>query len=534
MSLPNATQIRILPGYVLGLVTGSLSGKLTIQENQEAWAYVFAEPAHGWRIGDVFDTTQVIQQQSFRLALIAHLVPVIKVAVVHNFTITGDYWVSLDLRNNFGEFSQKAQVRSQDAITGLNVTVPEFSLVDTNTKFQMETQSGSDIHVVLHYGDGHSWKSSQMGRNWQVTHRYTSVGKYYLNLTASNLVSVAVIDFCSTTVVNEVKGTTVMTRAAVFGKNTTIEFGLLSGSLVDMVLSLGDDSPHVNISGINVRDVFVAFKIHTYKAVGAYSVSLVAKNPISQHSTSAIAYVQDEVSGFKMSNISELNKKKSLTINMSITTGTNATYSVKFNGQPIIVNLQTEDGHRAAAVIPNDAFSGACEIEGRVYNLVSSLMHNSSAFIHTPIMGPSMWLSSGEIVATRTNLTVSIQVSNGTNINATFWNGTGGKTKFRIQPALTVVIQSVSYASPGEYTLRVNFTNAISSAAVQRVLTVISPVSDLALTTTTPRPFPPGTLNVMLKVEEPWPTNGTYTLHFGDGTQSGPKPFTEPVNETHR
>ena len=174
-SLDNATQIRVLPGDIVGVVKNASTGGLAvIKWGSETWVYFLDEPASGWGIGEVINIAEDKKESSPKPDLAIFMVQTLKVAIFnHTFHSASVPEVSVRLQSDSGNFSDSKKVRLQIPVTGLSVNVSRFTPFGQETVYKIILENGS--HPKLTWNDSSGVGDVEVdivGLNYEVRRRY--------------------------------------------------------------------------------------------------------------------------------------------------------------------------------------------------------------------------------------------------------------------------------------------------------------------------------------------------------------------------
>ena len=532
VDLTNVTQIKVLPGDMLGWYSSSFTGKVAVaREASNDRGVVFEGVADGLTaglaIGPGFQSTPF----KWTFALRANVVPLSTFEASFNLEEIARHQVAVSISDNFGNMeNSSAEISYQQVILGLTLDYPEFALME-NVPIELSVTNGTNVSYTIHFGDDQVEETSQTS----VTLSSTSKGVQNLTVTAFNDVSAAVIECRGPYVLASIKDLAILpVEPVVVNQSFSITVSILQGSLVDLNVSLGDESPAFNVSIFDVNDTFVVVKNHSYRNAGVYLVKAFATNDLSNSSAQLYVTVQAPIAGLQVLTPQGVHSSEDdLVINMSVTQGTDVQYEVTLHDEN-----RTANGSAATIVFPKDLLQpGLALLTVKAYNLVSYKETTENISIETPIFNAQFWLHSRyKAIKAGIPSTFAFFYGRGSSLHITFWKGTGesGGTVTLQNNGVTLLLQGIVYPDPGVYTARVNFSNALGWVTPERTIIVQQPVKDIEIITDSPRPFPPGVVNVAVRQIGVIATNATLKVSYGDNTTIERLNFTGEFNSSHR
>lgn len=532
IDLTNVTQIKVLPGDMLGWYSSSFTGKVAVtREASNDRGVVFEGVTDGLTAGLAIGPGLQKTAFNWTFALGANVVPLSTFEASFNLEEIARHQVTVSVNDNFGNMEKGSEeILYQQAILGLTLEYPEFALME-NVPLELSVTNGTNVSYIGHFGDDQVEETNQTS----VTLTSTSKGVQNLTVTAFNDVSTAVIECQGPYVLASIQALSILpVEPVAVNESFSITVSILQGSLVDLNVSLGDESPAFNVSIFDVNDTFVVVKNHSYRNARVHLVKAFATNNLSNSSAQLYVTVQAPIVGLQVFTPEGVHSSEDdLVINMSVIQGTDVQYEVTLDGEN-----RTANGSAATAVFPKNLLQpGLALLTVKAYNLVSYKETTENISIETPIFNARFWLHSRyKAIKAGTPSTFAFFYSRGSSLDITFWKGTGesGLTVTPQGKGVTLFIQGFVYPDPGVYTARVNFSNVLGWVTPERTIIVQQPVKDIEIVTDSPIPFPPGVVNVAVRQIGVIATNATLKVSYGDGTTIERLNFTGEFNSSHR
>ncbi|XP_078355934.1 polycystin-1-like, partial [Oculina patagonica] len=528
----NVTQIKVLPGDMLGWYSSSHTGKVAVVEKaSDDRGLVFEGITDGGMAGQTLDTGLNNFPFDGIFALSANVVPLSSFEASFNLEQIARQKVTVKLNDNFGnEEKSKAFISYQQVILGLTLNFPEFALLG-NVPLGLSVTNGTNVSYIIDFGDD---QVKEAFNQTSVTHlNFTSKGTHELTVMAFNDVSAAVSECTGPYILDAIEDLTILPVEPVsVNESFPITISLSQGSLVDLNVSLGDESPSFNVSILDVNDTFVVVKNHSYRTAGMYRVTAFATNNLTSASAELLITIQAPIAGLHVLAPKGVHSSgDDLVINVSVTQGTDVQYNVTFNGES-----KNASGGFATVVFSKDGLTpGLALLKVKAYNLVSHNESVTNISIETPIYDARL-RPDPLVIEPGKGWIFVFYYGKGSNIKITFWKGTG-EQGVDVPPAGEQVAHrriGYIYTYPGVYTARANFSNALGSVIVEKIVIVQHPVRDIEVITDSPKPFPPGVVNVTVRQNGTIATNASVTCSYGDGTTSESVDFTGEFNASHR
>ena len=527
----NVTQIKVLPGDMIGWYSSSFTGKVAVaREASNERGVVFEGVTDGLTAGLAIGPG--LQRTAFNwvFALRANVVPLSTFEASFDLEEIAQHQVTVSVSDNFGNMvNSRAEILYQQAILGLTLDYPEFALME-NVPLELSVTSGTNVSYIVHFGDDQVEEINQTS----VTFNSTLKGVQKLIVIAFNDVSAAVIECRGPYILTSIKDLSIApVEPLAVNQSFSITVSILQGNLVNLNVSLGDESPAFNVSNFDVNDKFVVVKNHSYRNAGVYLVKAFATNDLSNSSAQISVTVQAPIAGLQVSTPKGVHSSEDdLVINMSTTQGTDVQYEVTLDDEN-----KTANGTAATLVFPKDLVQpGLALLTVKAYNLVSYKETTKNISIQTPIFNARFWLDSRyKAIKAGIPSTFAIYYGRGSSLHITLWKGTvGSGVPVRPCGEDVTILLGVNYPDPGVYTARVNFSNALGWVTPERTIIVQQPVKDIEIVTNSPRPFPPGVVNVAVRQIGVIATNASLKVSYGDGTTVEGLNFTGEFNFSHR
>ena len=529
----NATQIKVFPGDMLAWYSSSLTGKVAVvEEASENRGLVFEGVTDGGMAGQEFGAGLNSFAFNMTFALSANVVPLSSFEVSFYLEQIALHEVVVTLRDNFGNFeTRSADILYQQPIFGLSLNFPQFALLG-NVSLGLSVTNGTNVSYIVDFGDD---QVNDTLSKTSVTHDFISKGAHKVTVMSFNDVSAAVSECPGPYILAAIENLTILpVEPVAVNESFSIMISLSQGSLVDLNVSLGDETPSFNVSIFDVNDTFVVVKNHSYKSIGLFNITAFATNNLTNASAKLNISVQEPIAGlhvFAPQGVHSSNDD--LVINMSVTQGTDVQYIVTLHNKS-----ENANGSFATVVFSKDSLApGLALLKVKAFNLLSHKESILNIHIETPISNAKFWrhyrhkaIKAGE------PWTFSFFYGRGSNLTITFWKGIGFEG-VPVSPAgegVTYTVAGFTYPNPGVYTARVNFSNALGSVVVEKTVIVQHAVKDIEIVTDSPKPFPPGVVNVTVKQNGIIATNATLQCSYGDGTTSEWLDFIGEYNTSHR
>ena len=240
----------------------------------------------------------------------------------HAYAAPGTYLVSLTINNSVGSdtFSDTVLITNVP-ITGLAINHDSPTTQGHITTLSAATASGTNISYLWALGDG----TSSTGPS--LTHTYETVGNYTVVLTATNSMGSQVTTATVTIVDEPIAGLSIShSGPTTLGDSTTFTGSIAAGTNVSYLWDLGDGTAST-----------LENPMHTYPAVGDYTVTLTATNGWgSLVRVDTVSILDVPISGLSLSHDGPTPLGTPTTLTATVATGTNVVY-----------NWELGDGHTA-------------------------------------------------------------------------------------------------------------------------------------------------------------------------------------------
>ena len=351
------------------------------------------------------------------------------------------------------------------------------------TKINEENAANPVYHIDL--GDG---REAVKTRSLTTNFSYPDYGDFLVAINASNNVS-----FYNTSILIRVykpvlliEDLTLTTKPTIYLQTSVITVHITRASDVVCISSF-DDIPNYSgefdlrvesawdpIRGSrdeNVPDVrFVITR--NYTSVGVYSVKVSCKNRLSQKNATIDVTVQKLVTGARLLPIKPVTLGKSINISLELSSGTNASFELDFNGyqfQQKIKELSTFH------VVNQDVYHSASfhKFTVTVWNLVTTAIHiRGHVIVENPIDGLEAYVTGG---------TRDIEVNESVNIAVSLISGSNPEFVFDFKDGSELFVthrHAVDYKfNPHSlYAVNVTARNNVSQEFALVSIVVVKPV----------------------------------------------------------
>ena len=530
----SVTQIKVLPGdHLAWMVRTNHSGKIAFMgESSAIQGFTFK--------GQTYKTFGAgHHRNTFNLvfALGARIVPLSITKVAFHVDRVASYPISLTvLDSNSNKETSSAEVATQQIINGLSLdTGSEYIFQGQMSNFTVNISNGTNVTYHWQFGKDQLKKISQAA---SVTHAFTSGGAQNVSVFAVNNVSWADVQcYGWPYVLSAVENLTIPALPPVkVHQNLTIAVVLAQGSLVDLNISLGDNSEY-NLSKLEVGNVFIASINHSYGVDGIFTVRALAKNALSHATAQRNVTVQLPIVGLNVSVPQGIQSSfRNLEINVSVSEGTDVFYQVSLHREGLLITTETASGNFSTVVFSGNILKpGTVSLVVTALNLVSSLTCAGEVSFAEPITGATLNPESNAF-KTQTSMRFEGSFKTGSNVSVIFQNSTNHPNMENIPLQNGTKFWSVTtiYSSPGIYKARANYSNALGYEVVDKEIIIQNPVDKVSFITDVFVPLPPGVVQVSVAHIGSPPTNATTRLSFGDGTTEEIVEFTSVHNRSHR
>jgi len=243
----------------------------------------------------------------------------------HTYGAVGTYLVSLTITNTVASDTFTDMVLITDApITGLAISHDSPTFLGYVTTLSATTASGTNISYLWSLGDG------TFSPHQTPIHTYGAVGSYGVVLTATNSMGSQVVTGTVTIVDEPIEGLTISNSGpTILGSPTTLTASTTAGTGVAYLWNLGDGYTSA-----------LQNPVHTYAAVGDYTVVLTATNSWGSLVRSDTVSIHDvPISGLSISHDGPTTLGTPTVLTATVATGTNVVY-----------NWDLGDGHTAIDV----------------------------------------------------------------------------------------------------------------------------------------------------------------------------------------
>jgi uncharacterized repeat protein (TIGR01451 family) len=240
----------------------------------------------------------------------------------HTYAAVGTYQVTLTINNSVGSDTFSTPVVIDDApIRGLGIQQDSPTLLGSATTLSATLTTGTNVAYQWDLGDGSS------GSAGRLAHTYGAMGSYTVVLTATNNQGQQVATDTVEVVEQEIEGLALAHDAPTYlGSPTTLSATISAGTNVVYKWDLGDGATSS-----------LQNPVHTYSAIGDYTVVLTATNSWGNQSRFDTVSVRDApIQGLSLSHDGPTKLGSLTTFTATISAGTNVVY-----------NWELGDGHTA-------------------------------------------------------------------------------------------------------------------------------------------------------------------------------------------
>ena len=519
------SQIKVLPGDLLTWLSSDQTGKIAIVgESLKTQGQAFDGIVNEKLLGPG------LQNNPFylRFALGAKVVPLSSFNVGFKLDEIGNHPVVLTLRDGNGNQEvRKAELITRQPISGLLLNIPEYALVGKMTTLTLNITNSTNVTYHWQFGKN---RTKEIFETTSVTHTFTSTGTQKVSVTAFNDISWAQIQcFGKPYVLHAVEGLKIPELSPVkVNQMLTVRVLLAQGTLVDLNVSLGDNSSEFSLSSIDEKYLFTLSVNHSYSAAGVFTVRARAENALSNATAQRNVTVQWPIVYLDVRAPQGIQSTvKNLIINVSVSQGSDVLYKLRLNREGNSTANKTASGSSATVVFPRYLLRpGAASLEVTAYNLVSSTRRGKTIVFVAPISEGSLVIQSvsSGAVETKKPVTFTGKFETGSNVSAKLWILVDGKETI-IERQSDKTSWVFIFPQPGVYTARVNFSNLLGNEVVEKEVIVQNPVKQVQLLITDVLiSLPPGDVrDIQLQVSHneplvPLPTNATIRLSFDDGS----------------
>jgi hypothetical protein len=420
------------------------------------------------------------------------IAPIRQISLAKTYSVSGNFTVGVKVLNKLNaSYSRFANTPLAvfESITNLRiVSATGRCVLNKPCDFNAETTSGSSILF--------NWNmsSNQIGPtpNRSVAYTFTTSGVFTIGLFAQNFISSQSASL-SIRVTDLVEGLSLKSgnsvqSASVLGQNALFHFRLNRGIGYTCSLDFGDGTSVTFTDDPNLNDTNIT---HSYANIErVYKINLACSNELNSASIAFDHYVQTPLSGLSL-------------ISRGVETGIQ--YSLMFKwlaGSPINSIILFKNSLVAfdfstpyigkSSVYPGEQVNSLYPIYIKLENYVSMLELNEtfevSSSIQNPVLEiePSFGLAAYKYEFPVTKiLRFKITMLAGSNINVKIFTGTekdpnvANIIELKSGPWLNTYLFQYDYPYPDTFLVKVELTNALSSALLTKTITLISRVNEL-------------------------------------------------------
>lgn len=234
----------------------------------------------------------------------------------HTYAAVGTYLVSLTITNRFASDTFSDTVLIGDVpISGLSIEEDSPTILDAVTTLSGTTTSGTNISYLWTLGDG------TLGTGQNLTHAYGAVGNYGVVLTTTNSLGSLAVTGTVTIVDEPIDGLSISYSGPTYlGSSATFTAVTTAGTNLVYLWDLGD--------GITST---LKNLVHTYRAVGDYTVVLTVTNGWGSLVSFDIVSICDvPISGLGLSHDGPTTLGMPTAFTATVAAGTNVVYNWEF------------------------------------------------------------------------------------------------------------------------------------------------------------------------------------------------------------
>lgn len=354
------------------------------------------------------------------------------------------------------------------------------------TKINEENAANPFYHIDL--GDGRGVIKT---RSLTTNLSYPDYGDFLVTINASNNVS-----FYNTSILIRVhkpvlliEDLTLTTKPTIFLQTTVITVHITRASDVVCISSFDDipnyrrefdlraesawDPVRRSMDG-NVPDVTFLIK-RNYTRVGVYSVKVSCKNRLSQKNATIVLTVEELVTGARLIPIKPVTLGKLINISLEISSGTNASFEVDFNGYKFHQKMKTLSTFH---VINQDVYhsAGVHEFTVTVWNLVTTAIQiRGHVIVEVPIYGLEAYVTGGaRDIEVNESVNIAVSLKNGSNPEFVFDFKDGSKLFVTHSHAV-----EYNFNPHSLYVVNVTARNNVSQEFALLDIAVVKPVLEL-------------------------------------------------------
>ena len=194
--------------------------------------------------------------------------------VGHVYEAVGTYTATVTATNSLGQSAATTLVIVDEPIDGLDATNDSPTALGSATTLTATLTAGSNVSYTWALGDG------EFGAGVVITHTYEAIGTYTATVTATNSLGYAIAT--TSVIVEEPISALSATNDSptALGSATTLTATLTAGSNVSYTWALGDGDFGAG-----------AAITHIYEAVGTYTATVTATNPLGYVATTTLVSI---------------------------------------------------------------------------------------------------------------------------------------------------------------------------------------------------------------------------------------------------
>ena len=485
--------IKVKKGWIIGFNVSSCPLTLGCQlalDTQKSYSYNDLE----------ITANNVTQTQRFLIN--AHAIRNYSISTFKRFNTTGYKSFNLTIRNslitnsNLIKFNMSVLV--DEEIVNLRIIEPLVCILNKPCVFDSAWELGNPLSF--------SWN---IGANQALTTNSSSISlifntsmTYLITLTAANRINKKATAYALFTPTENLSGLYLYSgsskeSASVTSTNANFKFMLINGNNYECEINFGESTPSLSFTDdpINYNNSLFS---HVYDQTGIYTVTIACNNIISLVTKTVMHYVQNEITGLKLLEYGVSTLTPLFQVNFKFLTGSMIN-DLRFYFENQLDSSLSFDSLGLvgkSSVYKSPFVSNLYNVTLYAFNFVSSLSYTCLFEISTPILGPVLNLTPlGSILTpliyefNNSPIKFTISLASGSNVRVQIYFGdekldqptfdslTPGEWKNNYE-------QFHVYSKPGDFSIKVIVSNAISSFVIERNISVISRLDNIDVSLT--------------------------------------------------
>lgn len=389
--------------------------------------------------------------------------------------------VSFTVGNAREKVSFTKEIALQEAITGLNLKLPEALPSAEVVNISVELLHGTNVTYMWNFGDGENVTTLTP---W-VTHLYKATGTVTVNVIATNKVSLSAI-WCSVVIQERIAGMEFRENALLSiqnGSTASIGWFLRNGSHVDFNISVETTEGEKHTANLTDAKVPGATFFAIYKTnltiPGVYLVTITAANELDSVTIKGNLSVQRAISGVVMTHPGVV--KTNQTFNFTV-----LPHQGEETAQYFLLTMDGSSTNTTDKVISHTYHkAGRYKVSLVATNDISSASAScAEVIIVQDVIEGLVINSSNHEVGVNAEAHVHWKVSQGSEISIHVDYGDGVTKLFNKSITVADIFVAISmhnYSASGEYPFTINVSNLVSSQKANTTVYVETPVQDAKL-----------------------------------------------------